>query len=129
MDFYAVLEQVIVLLQRHGRVSYRALKRQFDLDEGYLDDLKVELIEIQQCASDQDGRMLAWTGATEPPEPMSSSPQPAQPKVTREAQLTPPASSPEPHPPDADRRQLTVMFCDLAVSTKLSGQLDPEDMP
>jgi class 3 adenylate cyclase/tetratricopeptide (TPR) repeat protein len=28
----------------------------------------------------------------------------------------------------AERRQLTVMFCDLAGSTELSGQLDPEDL-
>src|SRR5262249_48936249 len=28
---------------------------------------------------------------------------------------------------DAERRQLTVMFCDLVDSTKLSSQLDPED--
>ncbi len=48
MDFYEVLDQVLVLLQRHGRVSYRALKRQFDLDDDYLDDLKEELTEIQQ---------------------------------------------------------------------------------
>ncbi len=34
----------------------------------------------------------------------------------------------EPPTPDAERRQLTVMFCDLADSTKLSGQLDPEDL-
>ncbi|MCZ7659853.1 MAG: AAA family ATPase [Xanthobacteraceae bacterium] len=30
--------------------------------------------------------------------------------------------------PDAERRQLTVMFCDLVGSTALSTQLDPEDM-
>lgn len=29
---------------------------------------------------------------------------------------------------DAERRQLTVMFCDLVGSTKLSGKLDPEDL-
>ena len=29
MDFYAVLGQVVALLRSHGRVSYRALKRQF----------------------------------------------------------------------------------------------------
>jgi len=29
---------------------------------------------------------------------------------------------------EAERRQLTVMFCDLAGSTKLSEQLDPEDL-
>ena len=37
-------------------------------------------------------------------------------------------SPPEPPTPDAERRQLTVMFCDLADSTRLSGQLDPEDL-
>src|SRR4029077_15497545 len=31
-------------------------------------------------------------------------------------------------PPEAERRQLTVMFCDLVDSTALSGQLDPEDL-
>ena len=31
-------------------------------------------------------------------------------------------------PPEAERRQLTVMFCDLADSTALSSQLDPEDL-
>jgi class 3 adenylate cyclase len=28
----------------------------------------------------------------------------------------------------AERRQLTVMFCDLVGSTALSGRLDPEDL-
>src|SRR5213078_4778434 len=32
-----------------------------------------------------------------------------------------------PATPEAERRQLTVLFCDLADSTKLSGQLDPEE--
>ena len=62
MDFYAVLDQVLARLRQRGRVSYRALKRQFDLDEAYLDDLKVEIIEVHQCAVDQDGTMLVWTG-------------------------------------------------------------------
>jgi len=30
--------------------------------------------------------------------------------------------------PEAERRHLTVMFCDLAGSTALSAQLDPEDL-
>ena len=29
---------------------------------------------------------------------------------------------------DAERRQLTVMFCDLVGSTELSARLDPEDL-
>jgi class 3 adenylate cyclase/predicted ATPase len=41
-----------------------------------------------------------------------------------------PAIIPEPtrSAPNAERRQLTVMFCDLEGSTQLSGQLDPEDL-
>ena len=34
----------------------------------------------------------------------------------------------EPRAPDAERRQLTVLFCDLVDSTRLAGQLDPEDL-
>src|SRR5713101_652333 len=55
MTFYEVLEQVVTLLQRHGRMSYRALTRQFQLDETYLEDLKTELVNIQRVAVDQDG--------------------------------------------------------------------------
>jgi hypothetical protein len=47
MDFYAVLVRIIEILQREGRTSYRALKRQSDLDDDYLEDLKVELIEVK----------------------------------------------------------------------------------
>ena len=42
MDFYAMLDQVVDLLRRRGRVSYRALKRQFALDDELLADLKAE---------------------------------------------------------------------------------------
>jgi class 3 adenylate cyclase/predicted ATPase/DNA polymerase III delta prime subunit len=41
------------------------------------------------------------------------------------------ATSPTPTPPTqdvAERRQLTVMFCDLVGSTAMSARLDPEDM-
>ena len=33
-----------------------------------------------------------------------------------------------PQPADAERRQLTVMFCDLVGSTALAARLDPEDL-
>src|SRR5882672_9102479 len=73
MTFYEMLEQVIALLQRHGRLSYRALKVQFELDDDRLDLLKEELIDIQHVARDQDGRMLVWTEGTEIPLPVSAS--------------------------------------------------------
>ena len=48
-----------------------------------------------------------------------------------EAAKAPSAQTPFPsgaNPDAAERRQLTVMFCDLVGSTALSAQLDPEDM-
>jgi len=41
--------------------------------------------------------------------------------------LTPEVQAPR-RSPDAERRQLTVMFCDLVGSTTLSEQLDPEEL-
>jgi hypothetical protein len=69
MKFSEVVGQTIAWLQREGRVSYRALKREFDLDDEYIEDLKVELIETKELAVDKEGKMLVWTGAS----PVSSS--------------------------------------------------------
>src|SRR5918998_2052810 len=44
---------------------------------------------------------------------------------TPRASATPSAPS---APPEAERRRLTVMFCDLVGSTALSRRLDPEEM-
>ncbi|MGH8063949.1 MAG: AAA family ATPase [Candidatus Entotheonellia bacterium] len=130
MDFYAVLARVIELLQREGRTSYRALKRQFALDDEYLADLKVELIEVKQLAVDQDGTMLVWTGAAPPP-PSAAPHLPllTSQRATQDAPLTPTATLPAaPPPPEAERRQLTILFCDLVDSTRLASQLDPEEL-
>jgi hypothetical protein len=62
MDLFAVLDQVIELLRTRGRVSYRALRVQFHLDDEALDALKAELIEVHQIAVDQAGAMLVWAG-------------------------------------------------------------------
>jgi class 3 adenylate cyclase/predicted ATPase len=131
MDFYAVLDQVLALLRQRGRVSYRALKRQFDLDAAYLDDLKMEIIEVHQCAVDQDGTMLVWTGPTgAPPLPTSPLHESVQPSPTQADHASRDAVSPPtaPRPTDAERRQLTVLFCDLVDSTRLASQLDPEEL-
>ena len=66
MTFKEILAQVIDWLQQDKRLSYRALKRQFALDDDYLDDLKAELIEARRVAMDEDGRVLVWTGDTAP---------------------------------------------------------------
>jgi TOMM system kinase/cyclase fusion protein len=130
MDFYEVLARVIEVLQREGRTSYRALKRQFALDDDYLADLKVELIEVKQLAVDQDGTMLVWTGAAPtPPAVAPHPPPPASQLATQDAPLTQAGTLPTAlPPPDAERRQLTVLFCDLVDSTALASQLDPEEL-
>jgi len=46
MIFDDILAPVLDLLQRQGRVSYRALKRRFDIDDDYLEDLKDELLFV-----------------------------------------------------------------------------------
>jgi hypothetical protein len=40
MDFYAVVEQVVALLRSRGRVPYRALKVQLQLDDEAIEALK-----------------------------------------------------------------------------------------
>ena len=81
MTFDEVLGQVRELLQSKNRVAYRALKRRFDLDDEYLEDLKAELIDADRVAVDEDGKVLVWVGDDEPtPAPTRTSPQPqAQP--------------------------------------------------
>jgi class 3 adenylate cyclase len=129
MTFDELLAEVITLLQRQGRVSYRALKLRFTLDDDYLDGLKDELIHAQRLAVDEDGRVLVWTGQTTPtpavapPVPLAVS-QSITPAVSTAATSLPAT----PAPAAAERRQLTVMFCDLVDSTRLAGQLDPEDL-
>ena len=65
MTFEEVLAQIIEVLQRDKRISYRALKRRFALDDAYLDDLKEELIYAKHLALDEDSRVLVWTGDAE----------------------------------------------------------------
>ena len=67
MDFVAVLDQVITLLRQRGRLTYRTLKRQFELDDAALEDLKEELIYGQRLAVDEDERVLVWMDDTAAP--------------------------------------------------------------
>ena len=60
MTFEELLDHVIALLQHRGRLTYRALKRQFNLDDDYLADVKAELIQGQWLAVDEEGAALVW---------------------------------------------------------------------
>ena len=73
MAFDEVLEQALEMLRRRGRVSYRVLKVQFQLDDTLLEILKDEIVEVHQLAKDQKGKMLVWTSDTASPSVPTSS--------------------------------------------------------
>jgi class 3 adenylate cyclase len=127
MDFYAVLAQVMELLQREGRVSYRALKRQFDLDDDYLEDLKAEIIKAKRLAVDEDGDVLIWTGGATLP--VTSGPATAPewaPLSYTPAHLTEKILQARPSLA-GERKQVTVLFADLKGSMELLADRDPEE--
>jgi TOMM system kinase/cyclase fusion protein len=118
MGFYEILDQVVDLLRRRGRVTYRALKREFQVDDAFLEDLKAEIITAQRLAVDEQGEVLVWVGEAG-----------TSPASQAEAHLPQgePHSAARRHS-EAERRQLTVLFCDLVDSTILASQLDPEEL-
>ncbi len=127
MDFYAVLAQVMELLQREGRVSYRALKRQFDLDNDYLEDLKAEIIKAKRLAVDEDGDVLVWMGG--PALPVASGPvtdAERAPWSYTPAHLTEKILQARPSL-EGERKQVTVLFADLKGSMELLADRDPEE--
>src|SRR5262245_33760314 len=130
MTFEEILDQAIAMLQRRGRLTYGALKRQFHLDDAYLDDVKAELIEGQRVAVDEDGRVLVWTGAAGSASPAPSSSAPPQdlapltytPAYLAEKILTSRSAL------EGERKQVTVLFADLKGSLELIlADRDPEE--
>jgi class 3 adenylate cyclase/tetratricopeptide (TPR) repeat protein len=139
MDFYEVVTQVRALLQRQKRVSYRALKRQFGLDDAYLEDLKEEFLYAHAATVEADDRGFVWVGeqatASAPPsvpgtpefasapaadqarEPLSYTPRHLAEKILTSRSAL-----------EGERKQVTVLFCDLANSTPIAERIGPEHM-
>jgi class 3 adenylate cyclase/pimeloyl-ACP methyl ester carboxylesterase len=126
VDFVAVVDQVIALLRQRGRVTYRLLKRQFQLDDEALEDLKIELIDGQRLATDEQGTVLVWTGEAAALPAVAAAPTPASaplgytPPYLAEKILTSRSAL------EGERKQVTVLFADLKSSTELIRDLDPE---
>jgi class 3 adenylate cyclase len=139
MEFYAVLDQVIDLLRQRSRVTYRALKLQFGLNDEQLEALKEELLYAQQLAVDEANRLLVWVGdAGARPMPMPTAPPTAVP--------APPLSTDQERASlfytplhlaekiltsrsalSGERKQVTVLFADLKGSLELLADRDPEE--
>ena len=112
MTFEEVLDQAIAMLQRRGRLTYSTLKRQFQLDDAALEDLKNELIAGQRLAVDEQGNVLVWTGAeivaphaTAPPASIQDrAPLAYTPTYLAEKILTSKSAL------EGERKQITVLF-------------------
>src|SRR5215510_866059 len=123
MKFSEVVAQTIAWLQHERRVSYRALQREFELDDEFLEDLKVEIIEAKRLAIDENGKVLVWTGKgtqIETEKRGNGEAEKEQTTVSDARRQTLDSA--------AERWQLTVQFIDLVGSTILSTQLDPEEL-
>src|SRR5499426_2713009 len=125
MDFYAILDQVVALLRQRQRVTYRALKRQFALDDDALADLTAELLYAHPQVRDDAGQGLLWTGepapAAAPVEPPQQAPLTYTPPYLAEKILTSRGAL------EGERKQVTVLFADLKSSMELLADRDPEE--
>lgn len=124
-QFHVMLSAVMWWLQCERRVTYRTLRHLLGVDDALLEEICEELV-FRRFARDEDGQGLVI------PAPIAETHEPT-PSVQMPSTLFPKNESAIPSEPirpvlEAERRQLTVMFCDLADSTKLSQQLDPEDL-
>src|SRR5262245_25712098 len=133
MTFEEILDQAMAMLQRRGRLTYSTLKRQFQLDDAALEDLKDELIYGQRLAVDEDERVLVWQGA-----PLSAPPStPALLPTLASAPARLPLGTTPAHLAEkilmsrsaleGERKQVTVLFADLQGSMEMLAERDPEE--
>jgi class 3 adenylate cyclase/tetratricopeptide (TPR) repeat protein len=132
MNLLEIITQVRTFLEQNGRISYRMLQRQFALDEEALEDLKEELIDVQQVAADDGGKVLIWLDSP------AGAP-PAGPRDAPEAS-TRPQPDPRAYTPahlaeriltsrsalEGELKQVTVLFADVKSSMEISEQLGAE---
>jgi class 3 adenylate cyclase len=141
MDFYEVVDKVVDLLRRRGRVTYSSLKIQFQLDDAQVEALREEILYAHESTVQADDRGFVWnseTGSTIEPNPASapSTPEPTAPLATDQERE--PASYTPPHLAEkiltsrsaleGERKQVTVLFCDLRNSTAIAEKIGAEAM-
>jgi class 3 adenylate cyclase/tetratricopeptide (TPR) repeat protein len=129
MDFVAVVDQVITLLRQRGRVTYRTLQRQFQLDEDALADLLAELRYGYRDEILEEEQGVLWVGEARSTLPASAvpaartelAPRTYTPPYLAEQFLTSRSAL------EGERKQVTVLFADLKGSMELLAERDPEE--
>jgi hypothetical protein len=61
LSFIGILGRAKAHLREQGRLSVRALQREFELDDATLDEIVEELVDVQRVAT-REGRVLSWIG-------------------------------------------------------------------
>ncbi|MGE0484626.1 MAG: adenylate/guanylate cyclase domain-containing protein [Gammaproteobacteria bacterium] len=131
MKFSEVIAAARALVEQNGRVSLRALRREYDLDDETLADLVEELTAVLGVAALEDGRILVAAAAA------AATPAAAAPTASlAPAHYTPTHLSERIRAEQAalaarggsgERKTVTALFADLKGSTALIEGLDPED--
>ena len=123
VSFLETVQKAKAYLEQEGRVSLRALRLEFSLDDEQVDALVEELVEIQRIAA-RDGRALAWAGSsgavTSPSTEFERVPRDYTPKHLAERILRSKSAL------EGERKQVTVLFADVQSSMELAQQVDPE---
>jgi class 3 adenylate cyclase len=128
VTFNDIISQTIAMLQQHSRVSYRALKRQFAIDDDYLEDLKEAILFAHPEVVDEGERGLVWTvdivavslAADMSTTAQERTPLTYTPPYLQEKILASRAAL------EGERKQVTVLFADIKDSTELIKDLDAE---
>jgi class 3 adenylate cyclase len=128
MNLLDVVREVRRHLEENGRLSLRMLRRQFQLDDGALEEVIEELVDVQRVARREENA-LAWSGnaAAEPPgtrvaaSPPARDPRSYTPQHLAEKILTSRSAL------EGERKQVTVLFADVKGSMHLAEQVDPEE--
>ena len=129
MTFEEILDQAIAMLQRRGRLTYSTLKRQFQLDDAALEDVKNELLYAYPEVRDDAGRGLIWSSdtspapaaATVPAGTVEQAPLAYTPAYLAEKILLSRSAL------EGERKLVTVLFADLKGSMELLADRDPEE--
>ena len=133
MKFSEVIAAARALVEHNGRVSLRAMRREFELDDDTLADLVEELVEVLGVALLEDGRILIAAGAEPSAAPSATATPTVSPAPVRytpahlSERIRAEQAALEARGGSGERKIVTALFADLKGSTALIEGLDPEE--
>lgn len=117
MEYRHALREAVWILLTERRVSLLRLKHDLGLNKDEFDSLLTELTDVKGWLQLGSDNLISWVGG-DPDNWIVAPRSNSEPAVHEQADMH----------GEGERRQLTVMFCDLVGSTALASELDPEDM-